>query len=1205
MFLKRIELIGFKSFASKVVIDLAPGVTAVVGPNGSGKSNLGDALRWVLGETTARPLRATRAEELIFAGSATRKAQGMCEVTVTLDNSHGELPIAFNEISITRRAFRTGQGEYLLNGTPCRLKDIQDLLAGTGLSQGGYALVGQGEIDALLAARPDERRAYFEEAAGIMRYRRRQAEALDRLQHTEQSLTRLRDILAELQAQMDPVREQAERAALFLERQRELDTLQLAVYEHDLRRLQASSAAVRSELQELAAEIAAVERAGEDLTERLGSAGTQVEELEREIASWRRALSSARQESERAAGDVRLGRERLDRATSDLARYREEERTLKDRQQGLAASEAELSARHASSAAELTDLQQEIATLSAQIDGEQAALVRARTVLEEENRQVLALGQRLAARRQALAAVDQEGEAAGRRLEAVERDLERALARQAALQEERQREQAETEAVRRRQEELHAAVTALEHEVQTGQAALEEMKAKVSAMRQELAKLASRRQALAELGLAPRPEQAGARMLAEQARLTRPEVPGVLGLLAELIDVEEAGRPQAEVMLGDLAYLAVVEDAAARERAREFVSAHGAGPVTIVALSEVPPAPAWRPPSAGWQPLAAQVRYPPALERVVQWLLGPAMVARPDWTPARDAQPAGHASSGVVLFYPDGHMVTAWAAHRWPGGAARGKGPLAVAAEIRDLQVRIAELERSIAAGEQSARDTAAGLEERRAALRDVQAKAGEAGRALARIESAVAATDRELAQVNAQIARLGQDRAALLKGGEERQSRRLALENEVDALQEEYSAHQGRLGPAEQAWSERQAALQSLSQRMAALREKRAALEAQVRHEQEQVERLRQEQAAVARRLAELGRLMEAADRQMAEQAAQLQAATARAERARVEEKKAQDMLAELAARQRALNEYKAGLLSEQDAYRRQSGELNARRHRLETQLARMEAEEESLVRALEERYPQVKEELLARVRAAKSGDVQTFDRQRAMSRLHSLREEIAGLGSVNVGAIEEMRRLEERHRFLSGQMADMEQSRRDLLDLVAEVQKALTTQFTENFRRIQAAFADLFQEAFGGGQGTVALTNPDDPLQSGIDISVQPPGKRINSMVALSGGERAMVGIVLLFAFLKVNPSPFCLLDEVDSSLDESNVQRFLRLVSQYRRKSQFLIITHNRTTMEAADILHGVVMDTDGASRTISVRLAAAETAGADAGTDLVRG
>ncbi len=1194
MFLKRIELIGFKSFANRVVIDLAPGVTAVVGPNGSGKSNLGDALRWVLGETTTRTLRATRVEELIFAGSATRKAQGMCEVTVTLDNSRGELPLAYQEVSITRRAFRNGQSEYLLNGTVCRLKDVLDVLAGTGLGQGGYALVGQGEIDAILSARPEERRLYFEEAAGIVRYRRRQAEALDRLERTEQSLVRLGDILAEIEAELGPIREQAERAAVFLARQQELDSLQLALYEHDLAWLHASLESVAEQLAEIDRQTAAIAGNEADVARRLDAANRELEALEREISVWRRTMAGARREEERAFADLRLGQERLERVAADLARYAREAKELRERRQALDEEIQVFEQRRASGLLELAAVEEDLHSALLELDAEKRAFLAAQERYEAEKSTRQRVEKGLAERRGLLASLEREMAAAEGRLEELERDLARISARHAAAKEEWLQAKERAEGTRVHEAELRSFLPPLRAEVKTRQDELDDLQARLDSVRQELARVGARRQALQELGFRSRSETPGLQALLMEARKASPAIQGVLGLLAELIEVPKAEQPQVETALGDLGYLVVVQHRRALEETRHFVREHGGGPVMLVALSEVPPCPGFDPHTDGWESLATRVRYPPELGPLVGWLLGPVMVPRLGAV-ASDVVP-GTASPGLVWLYPDGHIVTAWGGHKWPEAKAAATGPVAVAAEIRDLQLTMAGLEHDLATTQSAWENARAVLATERARLDALEKKLSEASREMAVLQNAEAAAKRNLEQLAAELQRLQDARAALVQANQDRETRRATIRQEIAQLEENYSRWQAGLDPLADTLTARQREWQEKTQATTAIREKKVLLEAQLARATEESQRAQKELAAISRRLADLERLTDEAERLKQQHEAVLNHARTRIDQARQAGRAAEQRLAELIASQQELGQRRTGLLAEQDAYRQRLSELGGRRHRLETHQARLETELEAVVRSVEERYPQAEEELLHRVRNG-ARDGQAFDRAGALSRLAELREEIAALGSVNVGAIEELRRLEERQRFLSQQLADMTRSRDDLLSLVSEMEKTMTVQFKENFRRIQEAFGELFQEAFGGGRGTVSLTDPDDPLRGGVDIMVQPPGKKVQSLAALSGGERAMAGIVLLFSFLRVNPSPFCLLDEVDSSLDESNVQRFLHLVAQFRAQTQFVVMTHNRATMEAADMLHGVVMDSDGSSRTVFLRLSAPEAASGD--------
>ncbi|MDR7584979.1 MAG: AAA family ATPase [Armatimonadota bacterium] len=1244
MYLKRLELAGFKTFADRTVVEFSPGITAIVGPNGSGKSNLQDAVRWALGEPNVRALRGARTEDIIFAGSEGRRAHGLAEVTLTLDNADRALPLDFSEISVTRRATRGGESEFLLNRVPCRLRDIQMLFLGTGLGGRSYAMVGQGEVDAVLNASPQERRLWLEEAAGLARYKRRRAESLRRLEHAAQHLQRLGDLLGELRAQHAHLAEQAAAARQYRDYTAEIAALEQGLLADEGRRLQqaqrrlaAQVASARTRLDEVTARAAQALKAAEALAARREVLARQWEALQQErltltehraaadagVERARRRLEEQQREESRLRAEAAQAAEELAQVEEALAAL---EHARGEAERAAEALRAQLSSRPGTPEMGGTPgggmtgdpIGAQLSVLAPGEPGAPDLRPALRRAVEEAQarREAAVQRQRQAAER--LAAADAALEALARQAEAALERLRRAEARAAQAAD---AEGAAAERLHHAEEYLAAARTARaarEAARAEAEAALRAAEARSRAAEVAVERLESRLQALQEAG--PTGAEGEARALLQAMdEVTRA---GLLGLLAEQVTVDARARAAVEAVLGPRLFALMTADFAAAAPAVAAARRVGVN-ATFLPLADLRPRSADVHPQTTTSelpqvsgllgPAVAFVSAPPPADRAVAALLGDALIAE-----TLDA-------ARIVRRQWPGPVATVAGEVLWPDGAVTVSGGAAVDASPpgrqdlpgrqgvpgrRDLLGRqdlLAEAERELAQARAAYADAEAA---RGAAVRALE----DAAAALSAADQEVAALEREVAEAAAHLEAVRRERAHLPSAAAEARSdaqglqaqveevrrSRAALADEVAAAGEEAAAAAEALAVAERALDAAERAVEQDRAHVERLRLRLAELEARLeglRQRREDFTRARETLARRHARLLEGAGLLAESSRDLAAELAEVErgrdelVAGAEALRMRLEALEAER--AEAASAQAAAQETVKGLEAEVH-------EAEGALHRLEVRAAQAAAEWETLLR-------RVREDLGTTWEAV--ADVRLpLPREEAQGRLEALRGLVAALGAVNLRAIEEQEQLAARIAVLEGQVDDLHEARATLLRLVAHLDGVLRVRFRETFEAVSAEFGRLFVRLFEGGEARLELVQPADPegaegtegsAEPGLEVVVRLPGKAMRPLGMLSGGERVLVALSLLFAMLRVHPSPFCVFDEVEAALDDANTRRFTTLLRDLAERTQIVIITHNKGTMEVADVLYGVTMQEPGVSTVLSVRLSDRPTAPALAG------
>ncbi len=1155
MFLKALTLKGFKSFADSTTMQLEPGVTVVVGPNGSGKSNVVDAIAWVLGAQAPSAVRSQKMDDVIFAGTAKRPALGRAEVMLTLDNSSGLLPIEFTEVTVSRTLFRTGESEYAINGVSCRLLDVQELLSDAGVGRQQHVIVSQGQIDAVLNARPEDRRSIVEEAAGVLKYRKRKEKAERRLDATEASLLRVQDLLREVRRQLRPLERQAEAARRHGDLVAELSTLRVFVAGREI-------AAQRSRLVALAGDKLRSAEAELALRTELGQLDTAVVASEAEL--------TARGDTDLSDEMVRV--EQLRERARGVAAVLVERRRSMERDRGQLMDSGVV----ANLEADAQRLREELAGVEAGVVAlgpEAEALAGEEAQFVEQRRETLAniehLGNSTSA---ASAAAEVRGELRSMRtsLERAEVELRRQRTRLETLQQKAQRLDGECERLRVECETAQSAEAGLVADVEAAEArriAAEAAHDALGAARQDAAEEASRWKARAEalhLALESARARAGAEHLAG--------VDGVLGTLLDLIEIDAGWEPAVEAALGEALQAVVVNSPATGRVALQSLQAsnvHGA----VLALGTH--AAAARPSAAGGEPVRAHVRSRHSgVPELLDVVLGSA-VRVGSWADAVDlaiADPtAVVVTDGGDRFGPTG----------WRIGAAGGG---ATAAALDEAQVR------STAAAEELALRDAA-LASAKAELQAARQQENELTRKLDAHDAGFSANSEALARSQSERREAAAEIETVersLADADERAARERARIAELDSLVPALEADEAAEAEAAKARGEARARLDAQTAVLASRRQDLEVRNAGLHERQAFLERRLAE--TERRREADTAARAEAAERRLAVErslaAVERLAGLVDGHRHTIEvrhnelleiRRKQSDEVRAIAGRLDGLRRRRAGAERERD-------DARERGRRVEIEEAEVRMRLEGAVEALRrdhELEPEVAE--AAEMPAVPEGT-------NPAGRVRDLERELRLMGPINPLALEEFTELQERHRFLEEQLEDVRNTRRDLMRVIKAVDMEIQTVFAAAFADVSTHFASLFATLFPGGTGKLILTNPDDLLNTGIEVEAKPSGKNVKKLSLLSGGERSLTALAFLFAVFRSRPSPFYVMDEVEAALDDVNLHRFLGLIAEFRQEAQLLIVSHQKRTMEAGDSLLGVSMQPGGSSKVIVERAAA---------------
>ncbi|KLU72882.1 MAG: hypothetical protein RHS_1285 [Robinsoniella sp. RHS] len=1179
MYLKSIEIHGFKSFANKIVFKFHNGITGIVGPNGSGKSNVGDAVRWVLGEQRAKQLRGASMQDVIFSGTENRKPMGFASVAITLDNEDHQLPIDYNEVTVTRRVYRSGESEYLINGTTCRLKDVNELFYDTGIGKEGYSIIGQGQIDKILSGKPEERRELFDEAVGIVKYKRRKLAAQKKLEDEKQNLVRVNDILSELTKQLGPLQRQAETAKIYLKKKEELKTVDANMFLMEMDR-------IKAQLREIEEKISISNQDLQSTKANYESAKVEYERIEKEMEELSAKIEEEKERSnknqllkQQLAGQINVLKEQINTAKLNGEHL----------QNRILSIQKELDGK-----TQQKDSQQtELGLLKEQLDKFQAVEVENKAVglklqentgileshIEEGKNQIIDLLNKRASTKAKLQRYSTMIEQIQIRKAELSQKILKLKSEESEQEESLAAYQKDYMEVSARIDALSEESTKYDNEVTELQQILSQQNEQMETGQTAYHREASRLESLKNI--TERYDGYGnsiRRVMEQKNRET-----GIMGVVADIIKVQKSYETAIETALGGSIQNIVTQDEHTAKRMIDFLKRGKYGRATFLPLTSIGNRNGFTNEKALKEPgviglASSLVDVESCYEGLAKYLLGRTVVV-------------DHIDNAIIIAKKYQHtlrIVTLDGESLSPGGSMTG-GAFKNSSNLLGRRREIEELTESVALLKNDMEELQKSIDVNRDKRRILRNKIVELKDSLQKeyivqntakmkikqmqsrnteTKSGYAQLKRESSEIEAQISDIRIEESEIQKELEESvslekktESLILGLQKELEVKKQEQDAHNSKS--------------EGIHLDLANLKQKEEFIHQNISRINHEMKSLQEERESIKNDILEN-------EKDIQKKAHDIREIEISIAKASEHEGESNGQVKEWMEKKDSLYTSHKSFFAKREELSERMAMLDKENFRLASQLEKLEESKETQINYMWEEYE------LTVSTAHEFKDVSYENQGQLKKAIQILKSDIKGLGSVNVNAIEDFKELSERHEFLSTQHDDLIKAEEILLGIIEELDSGMRAQFKENFAIIQAEFDKAFKQLFGGGKGSLELVEDEDILEAGIRIISQPPGKKLQNMMQLSGGEKALTAIALLFAIQKLKPSPFCLLDEIEAALDESNVTRYAKYLNKLTTNTQFIIITHRRGTMEVADRLYGITMQEKGVSALVSVNL-----------------
>ncbi len=1180
MYLKSIEVQGFKSFANRIVLEFHNGITGIVGPNGSGKSNVADAVRWVLGEQSAKQLRGASMQDVIFAGTENRRPLSYAYVAITMDNSDHVLPVDYEEVTIARRVYRSGESEYLLNGSPCRLKDVNELFYDTGIGKEGYSIIGQGQIEKILSGKPEERRELFDEAVGIVKFKKRKATAIKKLEEERENLVRVNDILRELENRVGPLERQSETAKQYLKKKEELKTLDVNMYLLEMTRLSEQMEETEKKLEIAAHQYDDNQEATEKAKAEYALLEEKLREIEERIEKIHEEQGNAIDSRGKLENQINLLEEQIRSAqnSEDTIRVRKEA-LLKDK---------------SGKEEEKEKLLKEKAELVATLEGVEARLNKAKKDYQDLEQSIVTYNETIEKNRQEIVRLLNEKATIKSKEQQMKTMLEQTNIRKSQLTQRLLKRKTEEEILKTTLEQAKEAYDASNQSYGDLRRSLDEIQNKLEDWRKKL------RQETDELGnLKEKYQKADSRLeslknIAErydgygnsirQVMNQKDKNPGIIGVISDLIHVEKRYETAIETALGGNIQNIVTKDEETAKQMIHFLKQNRAGRATFLPLTAVKGKDHFKDKQhifdeKGILGIASDlVEADEKFYEVIRYLLGRVVVAETVDDAIRLAK-KNHYSL---------HIVTLEGEYLSPGGSMSG-GAFKNSSNLLSRNREIEELQEKLDALREEMAKKQAHIEEMnvaRALLSDEQKEKQDALSEMA--------LSRNTAKINLDRAKEEMDKSEASFAGLDQESR--TIEREIQDIQAGSASVQKEMQDADLKESELQKQIDemqvaldektymetSVARNVSEIQIEEANAKQKVTFAEENLNRILSEIAKTEYEMKELLSRSGLTQEEIQKKREQIEKIKETIEAAGVASDKLSQELKDSIEKKEAMNSQHKGFFEKREALTKQATDLDR-------EIMRLNNQKEKAKSAMDYQNHYMWEEYELTLRSARDLKDDSYTDPIAMKKLiSSVKDEIRKMGNVNVNAIEEYKEVAERYGFMKTQHDDLIEAEKSLESIIEELDTGMREQFTKGFADIQREFDKAFKELFGGGKGTLELQEGEDVLETGIMINAQPPGKKLQNMMQMSGGEKSLTAIALLFAIQNLKPSPFCLLDEIEAALDDSNVDRYAKYLHKLTKNTQFIIITHRRGTMNAADRLYGITMQEKGVSTLVSVNL-----------------
>ena len=1179
MYLKRIEVQGFKSFANKITFQFHNGITGIVGPNGSGKSNVADAVRWVLGEQRIKQLRGASMQDVIFSGTESRKPLSYAYVAITLDNSDHQLAIDYDEVTVARRLYRSGESEYLINGAACRLKDVNELFYDTGIGKEGYSIIGQGQIDKILSGKPEEKRELFDEAAGIVKFKRRKSAAQKKLEDEKQNLLRVNDILSELEKQIGPLEKQSEKAKIYLKKKEELKTLDVNMFLLENTRIKEQLEKVEESLVLAREELESSNTAYEGIKEEYDRIQERIEALEEEIERTRTSLTDTSVLRGKLEGEIKVLTEQINFARSNGEHLRSRKSQV---QSALSEKEEEM---------------QEILRLKQSIDEdarragenkEEAAgqLAQVQGRIEEINTHIEAGKNTIINALNERATIKSQMERYDTMLEQIQIRKAELTSRLVSVKSDEQKQENLIQNLEKEFEEIQKKISDLNLSQAKKEEELEEVKEELSGKDQDLrdtqVKYHQEKSKLDALSnLTERYEGYGGSV--KRVMELKEEEKGIIGVVADIIKVDKKYETAIETALGGSIQNIVTEDEETAKKMIGFLKKHKAGRATFLPLTSIKNPQEFKNPQVlkekGVLGMANELVHIDAkYQNVAKSMLGRIVVVDHVENAVQIARKYNY---GIRMVTSEGELLV-------PGGAISGgafknsSNLLGRRREMEELGQRVKQYLREvdtllngIEAAKEKRNRMRLELEQIKADLQEefIHQNTARLNVIAARekrdeTQSGVDALMTEVGDIEKQMVEINQGKAQILKELESSEALEKNVEKQIGEFQSQLEALRTRESEYTSRLSEQEVEVEKILQRKG--------------FEQQNLERVNAETDRLKGELEEILEGIRAGNEEIQYKEKSIAEINETVEASHTSQSDAELHLKDIVAEKEELGQKQKNFFTTREEMAEKITRLDKEAYRLASQKERHQEAIQTQIDYMWNEY-EITLRDAALMRNEELTDMTVMKRD-----IGALKDAIRRLGDVNVNAIEDYKNLMERYDFLKTQHDDLVEAEKTLLGIIEELDTAMRRQFKEKFAQISREFDKVFKELFGGGKGTLELIEDEDILEAGIRIIAQPPGKKLQNMMQLSGGEKALTAIALLFAIQNLKPSPFCLLDEIEAALDENNVARYAKYLHKLTKYTQFIVITHRRGTMERADRLYGITMQEKGVSTLVSVNL-----------------
>lgn len=1181
MYLKRLELQGFKSFADKTVLEFKPGITAVIGPNGSGKSNISDSIRWVLGEQSMKSLRGAKSEDIIFAGTQNRKSLGFAEASIVIDNTDGELPVEYAEVIVTRKIYRSGETGYFINKTPCRLKDILELFMDTGIGKDGYSIIGQGKIDEILSNKSEDRRHIFEEAAGIVKYRARKSESEKKLEQTKLNLLRINDILSEIEAGLDPLRIQSEKAKRFLELHESLKDIEVGLFIHNIETYKEKLEQVVEDLKILENQKSDEEEKLNNIQNKKGTLKKQIDELIEEIEKCQNIGFESTNQIEKINSEIGISNEKIlhnkennERLLSEIEDSKqkikdlqEEKDTKKQKKDSLFSNKEKFEKELEEKEAELSKLTKGLSTKELEIEAKKQVIEKNTDLKYEKNIEISSLDANFEN-------IEKRQKSIKTEIQETVSELDRTRTQKQDMSKEFQKIESEKNSATKELEENSNKKEKIENKIK-------EFNEQIDKMSYELRMKDSRQKFLIETEKEKEGYAKAVKLLLTDCDKNADLNKGVHGIIANLISVDKKYETAIEMTLGGMLQNIVTDNEEVAKKLVNHLRANNMGrasflPITSIKGSKIDKIKGKFPGVIG---VAADlVKFDKKYTQIVYNLLGRTVIV--------DNMDTGIALAkenkyGFRIVTIQGDIINASGAITGGSVAQKTVNILGRGREIENLAKEIEVLQNKISETKRSKQDYEESISEFVEDSKELDEKIQQINIVYATEKQKMLSVEEQILRLENTLSKLRNENEKIENQKADIKNQKQNIQNSVEDLEKEINELSIVIKEFAEANSENQKYIDDLNFDITNLKISVSSFDESGSSIDEIIERIdkdienynnaitvKNDQIEdLKREDIELNEKIESLKNQIIEIKNSVSTSTEKIEQLKLDR----------ANKNEALNKIEKDITDQFNLLEDLKGNLV----KIDVKKTKLEQDIDLVVNNLWEEYELTPNNATD---YKKVENVQTTQKE-----VNDIRSEIKDLGSINVDSIEEYKKTKERYDFMCEQRLDLENTISKLRKMISEITDTMKKQFVEKFKLINKNFNEVFVELFGGGKAELILEDEDNVLECGIDIKAQPTGKKLQNMMLLSGGEKAFTAIALLFAILKINPAPFCILDEIEAALDDVNVYRYAEYLKKFCSDTQFLVITHRKGTMEAADTVYGVTMEENGISKLLSMKLA----------------